>query len=288
MSLILLVLAVPAGAAEPPLPELSVPELLSNLGSPDENTRLEAIAALGDSGDPRAFDPLLRLATGPAAPGQDRMEAAWALGNLGDRRAVEPLIGALRRDMKDRTGVMMAIIPALGALGDPRAVPVLLDCLTNRRDDWLARESAAEALGAIGDRRAVGHLINAAWMADTRDAAIGALAAIADPAGAEALAGALGSAEDPETRAAAMDGLVAMGPPAVPWVAGLLAPQRREFTEPDVLRAAVEVLGRMDGPAARAALTGAQDDPDPAVADAARQALEGPPEKPVEKKVPKE
>ena len=68
----------------------------------------------------------------------------------------------------------------------------------------------------------------------------------------------------------------------------LLAPQRREFTEPDVLRAAVEVLGRMDGPAARAALTGAQDDPDPAVADAARQALEGPPEKPVEKKVPKE
>ena len=85
----------------------------------------------------------------------------------------------------------MAIIPALGHLKDERAVPLLIKALNNLDEDWLGREAAARALGDIGSTKAVPGLIRAAWLPETRNAAIKALAAIGDPRAVDVLLSAL-------------------------------------------------------------------------------------------------
>jgi len=120
-----------------------------------------------------------------------------ALGASCDSHAVLPLMAALRTDMKQRRGFFMAIIPALGQLKDERAVLLLLEALNNREDDWLAREAAAHALGDIGSAKAVPDLIRSAWMADTRSAAVDALAAIADPRAVDVLLSVLSEPKEP-------------------------------------------------------------------------------------------
>ncbi|MCP5366243.1 MAG: HEAT repeat domain-containing protein [Hyphomicrobiales bacterium] len=251
----------------------TVDSLLLAILDADDNTRLDAIAALGRSGDPRALAPLTAIMDSRGRPGQDRMTAAAALGDLGDRRAVEPLIAALRDDMTRRTGIMMAIIPSLGVLGDRRAVPILLDALTRRQDDWLAREAAARALGMIGDRRAVPHLLNAAWMADTRGDAVIALARMADPRALEVFLSALQFDEEPDVRDAAARGLVDLGPVAVPPLVDIAARSGGEGYDRGLRLRAIEVLGTIGGADARRTLEQAARDPDPTVALAARTAL---------------
>ena len=81
----------------------------------------------------------------------------------------------------------MAIIPALGHLKDERAVPLLIKALNNLDEDWLGREAAARALGDIGATKAMPGLIRAAWLPETRNAAIEALAAIGDPRAVDVL-----------------------------------------------------------------------------------------------------
>ena len=82
-------------------------------------------------------------------------EAAMALGQIGDTRAVEPLI----RRLKDQSPIgPHAVTEALGAIGDPRAVEPLSAALS---EDWGSCQSvpAAVALGQIADARAVDPLI---------------------------------------------------------------------------------------------------------------------------------
>ena len=136
---------------------------------------------LGEIGDPRAVEPLIRLvSTGqllfvgdnlvealrnfgaPAiqllikALGEGNLAAAEALGEIGDKRAVEPLIKALGDDdplVRDHAA------SALGEIGDKRAVEPLIKVLEDDVSD--VRMWAAYALGEIGDKRAVGPLIKA-------------------------------------------------------------------------------------------------------------------------------
>lgn len=143
-------------------------------------------------------------------------EAVLALGEKGDRRAVPHLIKALERDMRARQGTAMAIIPTLGLLQDERAVPALARALMKPDEDWLGRAPAAKALGDIGSAKAVPSLIHAAWLPETRNAAISALAAIGDPRAVDALFSAVNMEELPEVRQAAIDGLISIGRPAVP------------------------------------------------------------------------
>ena len=75
-----------------------------------------------------------------------RRAAAEALGNLGDSRAVEPLIKALG-DKDD--GVRWAAANALGKLGDSRAVEPVIRALGNT--DRAVRRAAAEALNSLGE-----------------------------------------------------------------------------------------------------------------------------------------
>ncbi len=145
-------------------------------GSKDPLQRWGAVAALGETGDPKAVPILLR-----ALRDEDenvRAIAAASLGKLRYRRAAPQLVRALA-DKSERVqahaewaleNIGKAAVPALlkgaqrpatrlrafrvlGRLKDERAVPVLIDGLKDRNKE--VRIIAAWALGEIGDRRAI-------------------------------------------------------------------------------------------------------------------------------------
>ncbi len=79
------------------------------------------------------------------------------LSKSGDPRAFEPLVRALETVPHEDPRIQ--IIKALGALKDPRAIEPLIGILES--DPTASRAAAAEALGKIGDHLAVSNLIGA-------------------------------------------------------------------------------------------------------------------------------
>ncbi len=93
---------------------------------PERYVRAEALAALAKFHDPRTFGPLLdELETINGNPGT----AAEGLGDLGDKRAVEPLLRVLREQGSNDNVPAIAAAHALGKLGDKRAVPELISSM---------------------------------------------------------------------------------------------------------------------------------------------------------------
>ena len=204
---------------------------------------------------------------------EERFNAVYALGASGDPRATPILIEALEKDMRERTGILMAIIPALGQLGSPRAIPELIAALNNREDDWLAREIAARALGQIGSPKAVPDLIHAAWIADTREPAIIALASIADIRAIDVLVTAFDSSEDEAVRNYAFEGIVTIGLPAVPALISILEKKSTEYDDPTERMFAARALGEIGDARAQESLQRALEDVDPQVRRNAAEAL---------------
>jgi HEAT repeat protein len=224
------------------------------------------------SEDPISFERLIAELAHPDP--NRRWDAVAALGAGGDRRAVPPLMRALEKDMKERTGIAMAIIPALGQLGDERVVPLLLKALNKLDEDWLGREAAARALGDIGSAKAVPDLIRTAWWAETRSAAIKALAAIGDPRAIDVLLSALSEPEEQEAREAAIAGLTHIGEPAVPALIDKLNTRLEEYPENHERALAAMILGRIGDRRAVDPLTRALDDPSKEVRKSAKTALQ--------------
>ncbi len=113
-------------ALETRQPEAAGPsreEELAPTPGPQENPvpRSLLVRSLGDSGDPRAVEPLLAALVD--RDGEVREAAASALGRLGDKRAVEPLLAALSDESQ---GVREAAAWALGAMGAEQAEEPLL------------------------------------------------------------------------------------------------------------------------------------------------------------------
>jgi len=154
-------------------------EALSKLGEPKWQELIKGnfndLIRLGESKDPRAFEPLM-TALGFDDPSY-RDFAAKALGELRDPRAVEPLIKMLT----DESDVRGAAARALGELGDRRAVEPLIKVITadylaliidiarasgsktvkeekSIRENFLRRD-AMTALGKLWDPRAVEPII---------------------------------------------------------------------------------------------------------------------------------
>ena len=200
------------------------------------------------SEDPVSFEQLIEELEHPDL--NRCWDAVNALGASGDERAVSPLMTALEKDMKQHKGVSMAIIPALGQLKDERAVPLLIKALNNLDEDWLGREAAARALGDIGATKAVPCLIRAAWLPETRNAAIEALAVIGDPRAVDVLLSTLSEPEIPEVRAAAIAGLIHIGQPAVPALIDKLKPHHKEYPGNHEQALAAKILGKIlsEGP----------------------------------------
>jgi HEAT repeat protein len=129
----------------------AVEPLIRLLEVEDSSIRSVAARALGSIGDMRAVEPLIRLLKDEEA--SVRGAAVRALGEIGDERAVEPLIGML----SDRQGISMGAVDAMGEIGGVRVVDLLIEMLSDTAM-W-PRWHAARALGKIGDTRAVEPLI---------------------------------------------------------------------------------------------------------------------------------
>lgn len=95
--------------------------------------------------------------------------AAAALGETPDPSAVEPLIKALQKPLGVKTRaniVKLEAMHSLAAIHDPRAVPALIKILETPADeqDFYLNKKAAEQLGNLGDPRAVPALIRGLFM----------------------------------------------------------------------------------------------------------------------------
>jgi len=174
-------------------------------------------------------------------------EATAALGSLGP----EAMDELLRRLPGRNRAVKLGIIEALGEIRDPRAVGPLLGELGDSGVE--VRWETALALGEIGDPRATGPLLPGLRDPD-RYVRYGTALAL----------GKLGwkPADDGERALALLgvqdwDGLLALGPPAIPALGLALGDRDR-----GVRTRAVEILGRIGDPAAIPAIMGALKDRD--------------------------
>jgi HEAT repeat protein len=166
----------------------AVPALCAALDNENWYVVLAACTLLGEIGDPRAVDPVIRIMEHPrleirrkaintlgelggsraadvlldALQKNDvRMTAVSALGRIGEQRAVEPLLGYLHHET---SGVRRAAIVALGDLRAKDAVGPLIRLMEEpewRKDpDWRLRSCTVIALGRMGDPTAIGTLVN--------------------------------------------------------------------------------------------------------------------------------
>jgi HEAT repeat protein len=230
----------------------------------DPTSRLQALRALADEGDPGAIQELSTVASSGAASTELRTLAA-----LGDQRAVQLLLAQLKKGIVD-----VRTIDALGTSGSPLAAGPLALLLDDQRME--VRGAAAEALGKIDDPGATSRL--KALLTDrsvhVRVKAAGALMRKGDVSGLPMLQELMAD-QSPETRIAAAEAM-SVSPDAT-WLAGV-----RELTQaidpairasaarlvaahdPELARSVLEPLASHENPAIRelAALAGGDALPD--------------------------
>ena len=202
----------------------------------DGYTRGLAAVNLGETGDRRAVEALIRVLQDPRLPkgyaelptGEGgtrqaqvfasrlrslhnvRAHAALVLGQLGDQRAVPALLGALT----DPDGmVRMESASAIGRLKPPGAVAPLTQALHDR--EARVRQSAAVAIGLQGDPAAVAPLREALGddSSSVRVEAALALGLLGDEGAREALQTMARNDPVPAARRAALASLARLGPP---------------------------------------------------------------------------
>jgi HEAT repeat protein len=121
--------------------------------SEDPRERMAAVVSIRSLG-PDEATPLLLEATRdplPMVPEVSvRAEAAGALGDLGDQRATEHLVRAYHEDVD--WIVRYSVIVSLGLLQDIRGYDVIRDGLKAKEN--LLQEAAVGALGNLGDEKA--------------------------------------------------------------------------------------------------------------------------------------
>jgi len=151
----------------------AVPMLLDQIRCPDHDVRKFIVDILGDIADPQAIPALLK--TLHDEDSNVRAAAAENLGKLKAEAAVADLLAAMRYpDVLFR----FTILDALSRIG----VPVSLDKLLPYREEKLLRKALVDCLGKVGDQTAATELVAALddEMRNVRDAAVLALAALAD------------------------------------------------------------------------------------------------------------
>lgn len=118
-------------------------EIISALGSPDDGSREEAVAALSGIGDEKVIFPLITALRDESS--YVRRSAAEALGKSGSPKVVKPLVDLLTDD--DRY-VRETASEALGHLGKV-AMPEMIHRLTD--PDWRVRMGVVVALRVSHD-----------------------------------------------------------------------------------------------------------------------------------------
>ena len=120
-----------------------VDALIGLLDDNHDTVHWQAAWALGEIGDKKAVEPLLKQ-TEDKDP-RRCWHAVWALGKIGDRSVVGSLISILktRREKIVRRHAVMA----LNHLNDPSALDVLKECMKDQDNE--IRHFAAEAVQSI-------------------------------------------------------------------------------------------------------------------------------------------
>lgn len=126
--------------------EHGIPELLKLLANPIPLSRSPAARILGLTQDPRAVEPLLKMAESDSE-WLPRMAAVRALGNHGSAASQELLRRLLTTDPKNR--VRAAAAEAIGKLR-PADAETLLRTALETDDDAGVQKSAGEALRSLG------------------------------------------------------------------------------------------------------------------------------------------
>jgi HEAT repeat protein len=134
----------------------SVPTLLLNLNTVNEDTRKVVIDVLGDIGDPRAISPLLTDILGGDSIAETsagfadnlRSSALEAIGKIGPPEGVTQVIPFLSTGNPLLT---FSAIKSLQLMKSPLAVPYLIEI----SEEKMFKRAALEALGAISDMKAL-------------------------------------------------------------------------------------------------------------------------------------
>lgn len=150
----------------------SIRVLARGIQMPHELVRAMSVTALGKFDDDSVYGPLLQ-ALRDETPSVN-IEAGIILGQRGDVRAVDVLIRALEQSLIHPRNRYLVIL-ALGKTADPRAAEVLADALADPHVE--NRAAAAEGLGYIHDVRVIPVLQDALNDPDpmVHDAALAAL-----------------------------------------------------------------------------------------------------------------
>jgi len=237
--------------------------LIELLHNPDPLVRKQTCQALGKVRDPSTVKSVIKqLADRELSV---RFAAISALGAMGNSQAVKPLM-----ELLSDKAVAFSAVEALGQLSDPRAFEPLVALLSDRR----LMPFAAEALARIGDLRAAKPLASllpkvSSWV---RIPLIRALAGLKDPITVEALLDGFQRTHSAYEKTEIIRALGELGDSRVipvlietlwdPDVVDLIRRIRDKDTsvlEPHaaihpwkdplkLLAAAVEALGKLDGP----------------------------------------
>jgi len=136
-----------------------VEEAKAELGSVNLACRLEAIDALSRNSSLRSIEALTSALLSDKFWGV-RAEAARALGRLGVNDAAKSLLEALK--VEEHPRVRRAIVEALGNFkGSEEAAKVLSSILTDVKESYYVRSTAAESLGKVGIRDYFNELVKA-------------------------------------------------------------------------------------------------------------------------------
>jgi HEAT repeat protein len=234
-------------------------------------------------------------------PAENQVLMLRALGVRGDSAAAEAVAAATKSEDQN---VRVAALEALGSVGDPSSIPVLIQAAaTGGRGQEVARRSLlllpgkeidpqlvramsegsaaerAEAIQAVAGRgvsQAVGSLFESAAAPEeqVRSTAIAAIGVLAGPADLDRLVQLAVAARDPQSRAAVVE---AAGKAFRRFAdsdrcAGAVLAQL-ERVPADARPALVRLLGKSTADRAIVSLRAAAKDADPAVREAAAQAL---------------
>lgn len=235
----------------------------------DAWVRYYAARSLGELRDPVAVARLGELARDDAAM-HVRIAALEAVGSIGGLRAVAVLLPHADHEV---FGIAAAALRGLGRVADGEAVAALRAAL--RSTDAARRTAAVAGLGLHASADGVDALQWTA-LADADDSvasaaidALGALARRTDAAGIAALAALIEITAEPRRRDRAVSGVAGLPHHRIPQVASGLS-----HVKPDVRRAVIAALGRMQHPDASSGIRVALDDEDPGVREAAVTALD--------------
>lgn len=126
-----------------------IDSLIQDLSAPDVWARITASIALQNAGE-RAIEPLSAVVADADAPFERRWRAAVLLGESGDPRAIQPLLIARCSDVLD---LRQGAIWALGCVRAPEAYGRLLATFTDPAEEEQLRFITAAAMTHIDAER---------------------------------------------------------------------------------------------------------------------------------------